>query len=76
MTALALGIVADDLSGAAECAAHALVRVSRSIVSLTPASSEPSDPVVGDDDGDVSVVTVDTDSRRLGPEDASRVVRP
>src|SRR6478752_5550113 len=34
MTAPSLGIVADDLSGAAECASHALVRVSRSIVVL------------------------------------------
>ena len=34
MTAPSLGIVADDLSGAAECASHALMRVSRSIVVL------------------------------------------
>ena len=37
--ALALGIVADDLSGAAECASHALMRVSRSTVVLSDSSS-------------------------------------
>jgi D-threonate/D-erythronate kinase len=48
MTALALGIVADDLSGAAECASHAMMRVSRSIVVLahgcSVAAALPGDP--------------------------------
>ena len=36
MATLSLGIVADDLSGAAECASHALLRVSRSTVASPP----------------------------------------
>ncbi len=36
MATLSLGIIADDLSGAAECASHALLRVSRSSVALAP----------------------------------------
>jgi 4-hydroxythreonine-4-phosphate dehydrogenase len=70
MAARSLGIVADDLSGAAECASHALLRVSRSEVILcdtssatTPASSM------------ADVVTLDTDSRRLPTDDAVRAVR-
>ena len=39
MATLSLGIVADDLSGAAECASHALLRVSRSSVALGSSGS-------------------------------------
>jgi 4-hydroxythreonine-4-phosphate dehydrogenase len=70
MAARSLGIVADDLTGAAECASHALLRVSRSEIVLA-------DPSAGGGAGavsarpDAAVVTVDTDSRRL-PADAAR----
>jgi 4-hydroxythreonine-4-phosphate dehydrogenase len=74
MSARSLGIVADDLSGAAECASHALLRVSRSEVVLTGGS------VVGEAGGvttpsDAAVVTVDTDSRRLPADEAVLAVR-
>jgi len=83
MATLSLGIVADDLSGAAECASHALLRVSRSTVALATvsprdaASGPPStapDPDAGTTT-DAVVLTVDTDSRRLAPQDAVRAVR-
>ncbi|WP_231372219.1 four-carbon acid sugar kinase family protein [Terracoccus sp. 273MFTsu3.1] len=83
MTALALGIVADDLSGAAECAAHALVRVSRSTVVLSTLSPDiaraaghrPDASTTGVGDDPRAVLTVDTDSRRLPHADAMRAVR-
>lgn len=83
MATLSLGIVADDLSGAAECASHALLRVSRSTVALTAvsprdAASGPAS-AAGDPDAetatDAVVLTVDTDSRRMAPQDAVRTVR-
>src|SRR4051794_30921432 len=74
MAALSLGIIADDLSGAAECASHALLRVSRSTVSLAGAGAEPAtDPLTVDTPA--LVVTVDTDSRRVDADAASRMVR-
>jgi 4-hydroxythreonine-4-phosphate dehydrogenase len=63
--ALRLGILADDLSGAAECAAHAKLRVSRSIVSLTTSSS--ASPAAGDGPG---AIAVDTHTRGATPEQA------
>ncbi len=61
--ARALGIVADDLSGAAECAAHALMRVSRSSVVRSPRlHSGPRADHAGARAR--AVLTVDTDSRR------------
>ncbi|WP_256796126.1 four-carbon acid sugar kinase family protein [Terrabacter sp. Ter38] len=89
MTALALGIVADDLSGAAECASHALVRVSRSTVVLSssppdiaPASGHRPDASSSGGSGGsggaahpLAVLTVDTDSRRLTHAEAVRAVR-
>lgn len=74
MAALSLGIIADDLSGAAECASHALLRVSRSSVALGSSGSHAAGADVGRD-VDPVVVTVDTDSRRLSPDDAARAVR-
>ena len=81
--ALALGIVADDLSGAAECASHALVRVSRSTVVLSASSSglapasghRPETRAAGGADDPIVVLTVDTDSRRLPHAAAVRAVR-
>ena len=52
MSPMQLGIVADDLSGAAECAAHALLRVSRSSVVLH-GRPDPTD----------QIITIDTDTR-------------
>ncbi|MBW8731004.1 MAG: hypothetical protein JF622_08455 [Terrabacter sp.] len=86
MTALALGVVADDLSGAAECASHALVRVSRSTVVLlgsspdiAPASGHRPDASstggTGGVDHPLAVLTVDTDSRRLPHAEAVCAVR-
>ena len=72
MTEPLLGIVADDLSGAAECASHALLRVPRSRVVLVADSTTLREPPLGLPD---AVVTVDTDSRRLGAPDAVRAVR-
>ncbi len=72
MGALALGIVADDLSGAAECASHALVRVPRSNVQLASLSTRPAATAPGTVG---TVVTVDTDSRGLDAEHAARAVR-
>lgn len=74
MAARSLGIVADDLTGAAECASHVLLRVSRSEIVLA-------DPSAGGGAGavsarpDAAVVTVDTDSRRLPADAAVRAVR-
>ena len=81
--ALALGIVADDLSGAAECASHALMRVSRSTVVLSDSSSaiaaasglRPDASTPGGADDPLAVLTVDTDSRRLPHAEAVRAVR-
>lgn len=81
--ALALGIVADDLSGAAECASHALMRVSRSTVVLSASSSpiapasglRPDVRTPGGADDPLAVLTVDTDSRRLPHAEAVRAVR-
>lgn len=82
MATLALAVVADDLSGAAECAAHALLRVSRSSVLLAdslPRADSPASPGHhGPDDAAsaaTTVVAIDTDSRRLPVEDAVRAVR-
>ena len=84
MTAPSLGIIADDLSGAAECASHALVRVSRSIVVLAgrdadgtvvhPDGSRHGPPAATEDEPR-AVVTVDTDSRRLRRRRGSGAVR-
>ena len=52
LSSMQLAIVADDLSGAAECASHALLRVSRSSVVLN-GSPDPAD----------RIVTIDTDTR-------------
>ena len=63
MSPMQLGIVADDLSGAAECAAHALLRVSRSSVVLH-GLPDPTD----------QIVTIDTDTRgRAGDEAVDRL---
>src|SRR5689334_2714089 len=77
MTTLTLAVVADDLSGAAECASHALLRVSRSTVVLSPATDGERTRLAprGADEPAHSVLTVDTDSRRLGAPDAVRAVR-
>ncbi len=64
-----LGVVADDLSGAAECASHALLRVSRSAVVL--AGSDTTAPSLRP----TAVLTVDADSRRRSEDDAVRAVR-
>jgi 4-hydroxythreonine-4-phosphate dehydrogenase len=74
MAARALGIVADDLSGAAECASHALLRVSRSMVVLAGLSAA-GEAVAVTTSSDAAVVTVDTDSRRLPTDEAVRAVR-
>lgn len=63
---LRLAVVADDLSGAAECAARANLRVSRSMVVLHCSRSLPPE---------ASVVTVDTDSRSAAPADAATRAR-
>ena len=65
MDQLVLGVVADDLSGAAECASHAALRVSRSLVVLAPAGADPS-PATADAAGAAQCLAVDTDSRALG----------
>ncbi|GAB3872051.1 four-carbon acid sugar kinase family protein [Terrabacter terrigena] len=79
MAAPALAVVADDLSGAAECAVHALLRVSRSSVALAPApdAHRDSPAAVASEtaSSDATCVTVDTDSRRLTQEAAVRAVR-
>ncbi|GAA2742982.1 four-carbon acid sugar kinase family protein [Terrabacter aerolatus] len=72
MSAPVLGIVADDLSGAAESASHLLLRVSRNSVVLI-ASNSSGDPSISAQPDDV--LTVDTDSRRLDAADAVRAVR-
>ena len=74
MAARSLGIVADDLSGAAECAARALLRVSRSEVVLAGASAA-GEPGAVTTPPHAAVVTVDTDSRRLPADEAVRAVR-
>ena len=82
MSALQLGIVADDLSGAAECAAHALMRVSRSTVVLGLAcpSHVRLDPTRAPDRGrPLAVLTVDTDiasARRATEAPSARSARP
>ena len=79
MTPPSLGIVADDLSGAAECASHALLRVSRSTVVLSPGPARDGGRAGGEPGPDGApahpVVTVDTDSRRLSAEGAVRAIR-
>src|SRR6478736_10120807 len=75
MEPLSLGIVADDLSGAAECASHALLRVSRSTVALSTSCATPPGSARAGSASDRVVVTVDTDSRRLSTDDAARAVR-
>lgn len=77
MGAQLLGIVADDLSGAAECASYAILRVSRSgVVLLTHSSTESQAPSgAGPASPAAAVVTVDTDSRRLTTDEAVRAVR-
>jgi 4-hydroxythreonine-4-phosphate dehydrogenase len=70
-----LGIVADDLSGAAECASHALLRVSRSRVVLTGTPATGAAVAVPALPDTAAVVTVDTDSRRRPVDEAVRVVR-
>ena len=72
MTEPTLGIIADDLSGAAECASHVLVRVSRSTVVLVSESPQRRGPTLVEPD---TVLTVDTDSRRRVGADAVRAVR-
>ena len=72
MTEPILGIIADDLSGAAECASHVLVRVSRSTVVLVSESPQRRGPTLVEPD---TVLTVDTDSRRRVGADAVRAVR-
>jgi uncharacterized protein YgbK (DUF1537 family) len=64
-----LAVVADDLSGAAESAAHALVRVSRSLVRLSVTSTPATNPT-----GRV-VVSLDTDSRSGSAQAAADAVR-
>jgi 4-hydroxythreonine-4-phosphate dehydrogenase len=79
VVALEIGIIADDLSGGAECAAHALLRVSRSIIVLDPAFADPrpgaSGPGETDCPGDIGgaarVLTVDTHTRGLAPSAAA-----
>jgi 4-hydroxythreonine-4-phosphate dehydrogenase len=61
MVALEIGIIADDLSGGAECAVRALLRVSRSTILLSGALEES----MRDADGRTRVLTVDTHSRGL-----------
>lgn len=82
MATLALAVVADDLSGAAECAAHALLRVSRSSVLLADSLPRADSPASADhhrpDDAAstaITVVAIDTDSRRLPVEEAVRAIR-
>jgi len=75
----AILIVADDLSGAADCAAAFATAGARAFVSLGPLSMRtrahppadlPDDPPPAD-----TVVAVDTDSRALSPGEAVRRVR-
>ncbi|MCU1536819.1 MAG: hypothetical protein JWP82_1170 [Humibacillus sp.] len=72
-----LAIVADDLSGAAESAAHAVMRVSRSIVRLSSVPSAraglPHEPQPSD--ASTTVVTLDTDSRGLSASAAATAGR-
>jgi len=79
MDAPALAVVADDLSGAAECAVHALMRVSRSYVTLSPSPDAHGNSTAATPTESratvVTVVTVDTDSRRRGADAAVRAVR-
>ncbi|HET7397852.1 MAG TPA: four-carbon acid sugar kinase family protein [Intrasporangium sp.] len=70
MGRLELAIVADDLSGAAECASVAALRVSRSTVLLQRADRAVGGPVV-----DARVVTIDTDSRQGAPGAAAAAAR-
>ena len=64
MSPMQLAIVADDLSGAAECAAHALLRVSRSSVVLH-GRPDPAD----------QIITLDTDTRGRGGDEVSDRLR-
>lgn len=71
MTELELAVIADDLSGAAESASAALVRVSRSMVLLSHRDgTSPARPV-----GDARILTIDTNSRGLPPDEAGSMVR-
>lgn len=62
---LELAAIADDLSGAAECAAHLGLRSSRSVLVLQQRGSDPVEAL------SEPVITVDTDSRAAGPADAA-----
>ena len=76
MTAPSLGIIADDLSGAAECASHALVArfAQHSVATRLLRSSHAAGADVAEDVHPV-VVTVDTDSRRLRRDAGAGAVR-
>lgn len=58
---MTLLIIADDLSGAADCAIAFASAGLRTVVTLDPAH----------DTGDAQVVAIDTDTRRLSPDDAA-----
>lgn len=60
---MSLVIVADDLSGAADCAIGFANPARRTVVAL-----DPTRPVTGEN----AVIAVDTDTRRLAPADAAR----
>ncbi|WP_076261690.1 four-carbon acid sugar kinase family protein [Intrasporangium flavum] len=68
-----LAVVADDLSGAAECAAHGLLRVSRSVALQLLSPADAGAPREAPD-ASGRVVVVDTDTRVLsGPAARERV---
>ncbi|TQM61772.1 four-carbon acid sugar kinase family protein [Humibacillus xanthopallidus] len=78
MVALEIGVIADDLTGSAECAAHALLRVSRSSILLTAPEVPTQDPghpadntAASDRAGMLRVLTVDTHSRGVAPSAAA-----
>jgi uncharacterized protein YgbK (DUF1537 family) len=58
---MTLLIIADDLSGAADCAIAFASAGLRTVVTLDPAH----------DTGDAQVIAIDTDTRRLSPNDAA-----
>ena len=72
MHGLELAVIADDLSGATESASTALLRVPRTTVLLSSHQmvNSPENWV-----GDAQILTIDTNSRGLHPDEAGSIVR-